>query len=420
MQANQLAQAIADAWDEIALALGDERDAFEVRLTPLLRQLEAPGAAEQAEAVEEILALFRSHPGADAVLRSIWAISTPTKGISPPPVPPGARPKKGRYCIVPVFYGTDRAVVGPLDAPSSYGPDRGELALGVAEVTIPDDHRMGKIERPSLWKLQFREDPEKHVMVWSLQPTPPDEFTARAKQVLSRGAKKEVLLFVHGYNVTFADAVMRTAQIAYDLHFEGLPTLYSWPSEGSLPRYAVDETNVTWSRPRFASFLNLLREQLGADTVHIIAHSMGNRLVTETLAAMPAAAASAAKLRQVVFTAPDIDAATFIDLAAAFRGKADRFTLYGSSRDKAILASKAFHRYPRAGESGVNLVVVDSVDTIDATAVDTSFLGHSYYGDNRSVVGDIFELIRRGSSPADRFGLTPMKRYGAQYWAFNP
>ena len=196
--------------------------------------------------------------------------------------------------------------------------------------------------------------------------------------------------------------------------------LYSWPSQGSLPRYMVDETNVTWSRPRFAAFLALLREQLSAETVHILAHSMGNRLVAETIASLRPAVPTAAKIRQVVFTAPDIDAATFIDLAAAFPRKAERFTLYASSHDKAILASKLVHKYPRAGESGVNLVVVDAVDTVDASAVDTSLLGHSYYGDNRSVVGDIFELIRRGSAPADRFGLTSMKRYGAQYWVFNP
>lgn len=145
---------------------------------------------------------------------------------------------------------------------------------------------MGEIERPGLWKLQFREDPKEHVVVLGLEPLSHTEFAARAQGALNRSSKKEVLLFVHGYNVGFADAVSRAAQIAYDLKFEGLPALYSWPSEGSVPEYMVDETNVTWSRPRFAQFLSIVRENLGAETIHIIAHSMGNRLVAETIASM--------------------------------------------------------------------------------------------------------------------------------------
>lgn len=66
------------------------------------------------------------------------------------------------------------------------------------------------------------------------------------------------------------------------------------------------------------------------------------------------------------------------DLASTFHQKAERFTLYASSVDKAILASKVIHKHPRAGDADVELVIVDSVDTVDATAVDTSFMGHSY------------------------------------------
>ena len=86
---------------------------------------------------------------------------------------------------------------------------------------------------------------------------------------------------------------------------------------------------------------------------------------------------------QVIFAAPDIDRDRFIQLAAKFKGCAARFTLYASSRDVALLASKFVHGYPRAGEAGEALLVVDGVDTIDASLVDTSLVGlrHSYFGD---------------------------------------
>ncbi|MFK5047928.1 alpha/beta hydrolase, partial [Klebsiella pneumoniae] len=71
----------------------------------------------------------------------------------------------------------------------------------------------------------------------------------------------------------------------------------------------------------------------------------------------------AARLGQIVFAAPDIDRDRFVQLAARFKGCARRCTLYASSRDVALLASKVVHGYPRAGEAGEALTVVDGVDT---------------------------------------------------------
>ncbi len=419
-QDSELALAISNVWERLAMLLGEGRDQVEYELTTLLRQLDDQGP-DTADTMKAIIKLFVPFPGAHSLLLKAIASAVPhtTKGGA---MPAGFE-RKDRYTVIPVFYGTDRARDAMAGTSLSYGPERGELTYGVAEVSVPDDHRMGKTERPRWWKLQFREDPAKHIVVQSVQELPPSDFAARAKGMMERASKKEVLLFVHGYHVGFEDAVSRTAQIAYDLHFEGLATLYSWPSEGSSPKYTIDEANVAWSRPRFAQFLTMLRDRLGAETVHILAHSMGSRLVAETMASFaPPADPHAASFRQLVFAAPDIDAATFKDLAAAFHEKVERVTLYASSKDWALRASKLIHKYPRAGESGLfELLILNAVDTIDATKVDTSLLGHSYYGDHRSILADMFDLIRRGSPPLARFGLVALDNpYGSSYWQFNP
>jgi esterase/lipase superfamily enzyme len=417
IEADELSQAIANEWEQIAQVLGDDRGHFESELIVLLRELENASDAEQAPAIQAIYSLFRGVEVAwELLIQAVRRVSSSrNKGVG---LPAGYR-KRDRYTVVPVFYGTDRASIGGGGTRLDYGCERGELVFGIAEVSVPDDHRMGKVERPSIWKLEFREDPDKHVVVLEVGSLSLTEFTARARVLLSQG-KNEILLFVHGYNVGFIDAVSRTAQIAYDLHFEGLAALYSWPSEGSVYKYTVDENNVDWSRPRFAQFLSNIREKTGAETIHIIGHSMGNRLVAETLATMADGPSSAgARIRQVAFAAPDLDAKTFKDLAVKFQRKADRFTLYASSHDKALQASKLIHKYPRAGESGMDLVITASIDTVDATAVDTSLIGHSYYGDNRSVLADLFQLIRSGTPPEERFGLKPMQRYGSRYWLFG-
>jgi esterase/lipase superfamily enzyme len=414
----ELSRAIANRWDAIAAALGPERERVEYELLSLLRELDAPEPATRTAAVEAILALLKPVATAWQALVQALRDATPglTKGFGPGK--PAGFVARDRYTKFPVFYATDRARVD--ETAVVFGADRGELSYGVAEISVPDDPRMGQISRPRWWRLEFHEDPTKHLIIHDLVQLGEADFVVRARGMLASAPRNEALVFVHGYNVAFGDAVMRTAQMAYDLHFEGLAVMYSWPSEGAIQRYTVDETNVAWSRPRFAQFISLVRERLGAETVHVVAHSMGNRLLTETLAALAhPAAEGTAGLKQVVFAAPDVDAATFKDLALAFRNKAGRFTLYASSDDKALKASKLVHKYPRAGESGLGLVVTDSIDTIDVTGMDAGFLGHSYYGDNRSVLSDLFHLIRGNLPPSERFGLERKDRYGAPYWAFR-
>ena len=98
--------------------------------------------------------------------------------------------------------------------------------------------------------------------------------------------------------------------------------------------------------------------------------------------------------------------------APSWPGTQNGSRLYASSKDRALGVSKRIHGYPRAGDSGDGLVVLPSVDTIDATDVDTSLVGHSYYGDNRSILTDLFTLLKHGNAPP-RFGMT---RAGLRAW----
>jgi esterase/lipase superfamily enzyme len=162
---------------------------------------------------------------------------------------------------------------------------------------------------------------------------------------------------------------------------------------------------------------------VGADRIHIIAHSMGNRAIVRALEQVVLAGinnTSKPMYHEIVLTAPDIDAEVFKQLASTINKAANRVTLYASSKDVALAASKRFHGYSRAGDSRDSIVVVPGVDTIDASMVDTSFLGHSYYGDSRSVLSDLFNVLQGGAPPDRRFGMLPRKLNGTKYWAFLP
>jgi len=118
-----------------------------------------------------------------------------------------------------------------------------------------------------------------------------------------------------------------------------------------------------------------------------------------------------------------MDAEVFArDIAPAILGRGTRVTIYASSNDRALAASRRVHGgYRRLGESGELLTVLPQMDTIDASAVRTEFLGHSYYGDSATVMSDLFYLIRRSLRPEERerFALERVRAAIGDYWRFR-
>jgi esterase/lipase superfamily enzyme len=280
---------------------------------------------------------------------------------------------------------------------------------------------MGELESPSIWKLEFRQDPEAHVVLLSAKVLPQDQFFIDLAVRSQSSERGDAFLFIHGYNVTFEDAARRTAQITYDLGFGGAPIFYSWPSQGTSTAYTVDEQNIEWAQTHLKTFLEDFFTRSGVQSVYVIAHSMGNRALTRAVASLLTEKPSLRqRLKEIILTAPDIDAEVFKqDIAPALISLGRPITLYASSEDLALVASKKVHGYPRAGDCGHGLVVMPGIETIDATGTDTSFLGHSYFAEARSILSDIFYLVRSGQRAEERFGLRSVVTQGGQYWIFK-
>ena len=92
-------------------------------------------------------------------------------------------------------------------------------------------------------------------------------------------------------------------------------------------------------------------------------------------------------------------------------------TLYESNNDKALKASRTIHGYPRAGEP---LLIIPGIDVIDASAIDTDFLGHSYFSDNWPLLSDIHAILHKDEPPSSRFGLAENEHAEGKYFSFRP
>lgn len=311
-----------------------------------------------------------------------------------------------------VFYVTDR-VAGT--GRRTYGTRQSEkLSLGTSDVSIPKFHRpIGEVPRPSLWRLEFRENLARHVVILRVDEKEEAQFYQLMKLEGGHERSSAALLFVHGYNVSFEDAVRRVAQLAYDLNFQGTPILYSWASQATLRGYPVDLANNEQTWGRLARFICQLRVYNESQIVHIICHSMGGRAVCHatTLLSMECPHADAG-FRNIIFAAPDVHVSSFQATLPRLVAAAERVTLYFSPNDLALRVSRIFHETPRAGETAL---IADGLDTIDASQVPTGMLHHSVFGE-RTVLSDIFELIEHGTLPAHRFALEPIDGAEGRYY----
>jgi esterase/lipase superfamily enzyme len=325
------------------------------------------------------------------------------------------------YSVIRIFYATDRSVEGEGDG-AAYSNKRDPdetLHFGTCEVTIPQIHKIASLESPCWWKFELHWDPRKHIVLQQTTKIQESRFFSLLKATVSSTEEHSAFVFIHGFNVSFKDAARRTAQLSHDLEFKGVPILYSWPSASAVSGYLSDEATIEWTRPHLASFLSQIASRTGVSTLHVIAHSMGNRALLKALGNLSSLNANS-PINQVVLTAPDIDSGEFMQIVASIRGHGERTTLYASSNDKAIQLSKKAHGYPRAGESGPDIVVVHGIDTIDASNVDTSFIGHSYFADKRTLLSDLFYLLREGKPPSERHSLEEKICSKGLYWAFRP
>ncbi|MGU3842390.1 alpha/beta hydrolase, partial [Vibrio diabolicus] len=153
------------------------------------------------------------------------------------------------YKTIEVFYATDREVHSIKANNVRFTDDWAhELSYGKTKVSIPGSHEIGEIERPT---LSFMEDPYTHMLLQSTTLLPKNEYFLELERRINKPGS--LLVFVHGYNVSFEQAALRTGQMAFDLQFKGVPIFYSWPSKGEVLDYSVDENTMEWSKKHMES-----------------------------------------------------------------------------------------------------------------------------------------------------------------------
>ena len=321
--------------------------------------------------------------------------------------------------MFPVWFGTNRKPV--IEGEGFTGERNHSITYGRADVYIPKAHRPGEIGSSiwkKLWRLDLRDD---RLQLQKIIGQTPGDFYIQINQLMQAtrdaGTAPHALLYLHGFNVTFADAAIRAAQLGCDLKIPGATAFFSWPSRGSALRYPADEATIEASEVAITEFLIEFVAKCGAEKIHLVAHSMGNRGLLRALQRIAANAQTRGKLRfgQIFLAAPDVDQDLFLDLAALCVQYSDRATLYSSHADKAVHLSSNVHDAPRAGYF-LPYTLLKDVDTITVPDFDVDLLGHSYYAEAGALLSDIRERILPSDKNWEEKHLDALMENGNRLW----
>lgn len=262
------------------------------------------------------------------------------------------------------------------------------LRFGICKVNVPKNHATGEISQTK----DTRQSSQDFFKI--LEPKSVEQAEVIA---MLKSSKRMPLVFVHGFNVRFEEAILRASQIAYDLKYQGPIVLFTWPAgagEGFFEQGLLNKTyenNSLSAKASIQTFKNFLGELQKNDVkINLMAHSMGHQLVLPALKDLVEAEPKKTLINQLILNAPDFGVNDFRDVAKNIKKISDQTTLYCSYNDKAMLASKTFNKNERLG----TCAVFDNVDVINVSAIDdpTLGLGHGYYS-SRPILSDISQAL---------------------------
>lgn len=318
---------------------------------------------------------------------------------------------EGTGALETVFLGTTRALTA-----DGFTTDRQPgTRFARYTISVPPQREAGSIPH-----ADNAPDPAEHFLVADQQGYgDAASFQAALSQALSERpqGERDLIVYVHGYNNTFAQSLYRAAQMRHDYQVPGLAVHFSWPSLQNPAGYVYDSDSVLAARDAFEQFLHTLAD-VGADDIILLAHSMGAQLAMETLRALSIAGDrdTLAAIDGVILMSPDIDVDVFRSQAARIAPLPQPFVIFTSQNDRALRLSARISNQPeRLG----NIGTVEDVADFDITLVDISEvrggegdrLNHMAVATSPTMVA----LVRRANQvdtalqgdPSERDGLLP-------------
>ncbi len=392
---------------------------------------------------------------------------TSTPALMPPPnsivysqhYPDESVAEPYRSSLIDILYVTDRAAAADQNGKLVYGSERSpSMAYGSAKVEIGENLAWSRLVElstsPVYTKKQrytmlgrtelgrFPATPYPFSMVNSRPVLFPatqhqiDQVSTQLKSEISQrlklGDKKEIVLFIHGYNNSFDDSIFTLAGLWHFLGRQGVPLVYSWPAaHGGMFGYFVDRESGEYTIYHLKETLRILFSIPDIQKIHIIAHSRGTDVTTTALRELMIEArakgenpALSFRVANLILAAADLDFGVISQrlMAEKFGAAIGQINVYTTQSDKALGFAQGLMSGTRFGRvrpedlssdekdifAGVGNVHIIEIEDV------SSYLGHGYFHNNPAVSSDLLNIIREGALPGSK--LRPLTPKGGNFW----
>jgi esterase/lipase superfamily enzyme len=298
------------------------------------------------------------------------------------PIVPAALEIGGNHTVL---VGTTRA----LDDNGRFGIGRSaQLQFVELDISIPPNRETGTISDGLK-----RPNPNKDFVIADQNSfESPTDFKRRLVQTFSNNpqSNRDVVLYVHGFNNSFSDAVFRIAQLSIDLELPATSVAYAWPSRGHILGYEYDTDSALFARDGLQELITTIKEG-GADRITVVAHSLGSSLLMEAMRQIELIKPGWTKqnLSGVILFSPDLNTEVFRSQTNAFKELPQPFIIFSSQADKFLKVSARLRlENERLGSLSDTEEFADlPIDFVDVTAFTDGTAG------NHFVVGSSSTLI---------------------------
>ena len=234
-------------------------------------------------------------------------------------------------------------------------------------------------------------------------------FVSEINRELARRppGQRKLLIFVHGYNNTTSDALLRLAQFVEDTGYQGVPVLFTWASAARAPRYVYDLNSALVARVKLKDMADILAKTKAGERRHL--RPLDGRLPHHGRAGRRPAGrltrATRTTINHIMLASPDIDIDLFrTQIAQLPQSVRSRMYLFVSKDDGALLMSRRI----AGGVPRVGAADAAELERLGLTVIDLSEIADSNSGSHSKFAGspEVVQLIGAGLNSAGRFGET--------------
>ena len=341
-------------------------------------------------------------------------------------------PPAKRSVDASMYYETRRAPVAAGE-PGYYGDEPSdEVRIGVATIQLAPSGwtfeqfrnaaRQSTAEKPMYGKVERIEELGT-VRTGQARTAGERELIARINAQLAGREKPEVILYVHGYRVTFDEVAVMMGSLSANLGYN-VTTAFAWPTGQHWWNYLSDCPNAEKYIPDIERMIDLL-SRTKARYVNLLAYSCGSPLLAEALAHLRTrfpddgheALAKRYRIGTVIFAASDIDLKTFArDHIPPIMDLSQQTIVYISRRDAALGFSSIVAGASRIGRPDIDELSHKDVERIAADprlqAINVTNVrgshemggisGHGYWYANEWIATDVLLALRYPIPPEKR------------------